>query len=90
MANSASVAYAGEMLPMILNILNRGVAETCVRDGYYRRSLTCYQGILTHEETSAIQNRPWMRPEDALGISDRTLDPAPAATKTRSEHFYKG
>ena len=89
-ANSASVAYAGEMLPMILNILNRGVAETCVRDGFYRRSLTCYQGILTHEETSAIQNRPWMRPEDALGISDRTLDPAPPATKTRSEHFYKG
>ena len=88
-ANSASVAYAGEMLPMLLSILNRGVAETCVRDGFYRRSLTCYRGLLTHEETSAIQDRPWMRPEDALGIADRKLDPAPPATKTRSAHFYE-
>ena len=39
-ANSTSVAYAAEMLPFILSILNNGVAECCVRDGFYRRSLT--------------------------------------------------
>ena len=88
-ANSISVAYASDILPMIMSILNDGVAECCVKDGYYRRSLTAYLGYLTHEETSAIQNRPWVRPEDVLGIADRRLDPAPPATMTRSQNFYK-
>ena len=88
-ANSTSVAYASEMLPMIMSILNDGVAECCVKDGFYRRSLTAYKGYLTHEETSAIQNKPWIRPEDILGIADRKLDPAPPATVTRSNNFYK-
>ena len=88
-AHSTTVALASETLPMLLNILNNGVAEACVRDGFIRRSLTAYKGILTHEETSAIQQRPWMRPEDALQIADRVLDPAPPATTTRSNLFYK-
>ena len=88
-ANSTSVAYASEMLPMILSILNDGVKECCVKDGFYRRSLTAYKGYLTHEETSAIQNKPWIRPEDILEIADRRLDPAPPATVTRSTNFYK-
>ena len=88
-ANSTSVAYASEMLPMIMSILNDGVAECCAKDGFYRRSLTAYKGYLTHEETSAVQNKPWIRPEDILGIADRRLDPAPPATVTRSDNFYK-
>ena len=88
-ANSTSVAYASEMLPMIMNILNLGVKETCIRDGFYRRSLTAYKGYLTHEETSALQNKPWIRPEDILEIANEKLDPAPAATVTRSTNFYK-
>ena len=88
-ANSASLAYASEMLPMIMSILNNGVIEACVRDGYYRRSLTAYKGYLTHEETSAIQNKPWIRPEDILGIKDRVLDFAPPATLTVSNNYYK-
>ena len=87
-ANSTSVAYAAEMLPMIMSILNDGVEECCVKNGFYRRSLTAYNGYLTHEETSAIQNRPWIRPEEILGIADRCLDPAPPATVTRSDNFY--
>jgi len=86
-ANSTSVAYAAEMLPFILGILNNGIAETCVRDGFYRRSLTTYKGMLTHEETSGIQNMPWIRPEDVLGIANRRLDSAPPATTTRSNLF---
>ena len=88
-ANTTSVAYAAEMLPMILSILNDGVKECCVKDGFYRRSLTAYKGYLTHEETSAIQNKPWIRPEDILEIADRKIDLAPPATVTRSTNFYK-
>ena len=86
-ANSTSIAYAASVIPHFRAILNSGVAEACVRDGYLRRSLTAYKGYLTHEETSALQNRPWVRPEDILGIAGRHLDPAPPATVTRSENF---
>lgn len=88
-AQSTSVALASETLPMLLNIMNNGLTEACVRDGFIRRSLSAYKGLLTHEETSAIQSRPWIKPEDVLGIADRTLDPAPPATTTRSNNFYK-
>jgi len=88
-AHSTSVALAAETLPMLLNIMNNGLKEACVRDGFIRRSLTAYKGYLTHEETSGIQGRPWVRPEDILGIGDRKLDPAPPATTTRSENYYK-
>ncbi|MDD3339485.1 MAG: alanine dehydrogenase [Lachnospiraceae bacterium] len=88
-ANSTSVAYAASVLPHFTNILKNGVAEACARDGFLRRSLTTYKGYLTHEETSALQNRPWIRPEDILGIADRKLDAAPPATVTRSENYIK-
>ena len=44
---------------------------------------------LNHEETSAIQSRPWIKPEKILGIEERKLDFAPPATTTRSENFYE-
>ncbi len=88
-AQSTSVALAAETLPMLQNIMDNGVVEACVKDGFIRRSLTTYKGYLTHEETSGIQNRPWIRPEDILGIADRPLDMAPKATTTTSNHFYK-
>ena len=88
-AHSTSVALAAETLPLLLNILNNGIVEACAKDGFIRRSLTAYKGYLTHEETSAIQGRPWIKPEDILGISERNLDPAPPATMTRSNYFYK-
>ena len=88
-AHSTSVALAAETLPLLLNIMNNGLTEACVRDGYIRRCLTAYKGYLTHEETSAIQNKPWVKPEDILGIADRKLDFAPNATTTRSNNFIK-
>ena len=88
-AHSTSVALAAETLPMLLNIMNNGLTEACVRDGFIRRSLTAYKGLLTHEETSGIQGRPWIRPEEVLGIADRKLDPAPPATTTRSTNFIQ-
>jgi alanine dehydrogenase len=87
-AHSTSVSYAAEMLPAILSIINDGIEEACVRDGFIRRSLTAYKGYLTHEETSGIQNKPWISPEDILGIVGRKLDSAPPATTTKSTNFY--
>ncbi len=43
-----------------------------------------YKSYLTHEETSCILNKPWVRPEDILNITDKILDPAPTATTTNN------
>ena len=88
-ANSTSVAYGAEMLPMILSLLSKGVKQSCIDNGFYRRSLVAYKGFLTHEETSAIQNKPWIKPETVLKIENENLDKAPPATTTRSGNFYK-
>ncbi|MFS0576451.1 alanine dehydrogenase [Sporosarcina sp. 179-K 3D1 HS] len=88
-ANSTSVAYAASVLGHLRSILNSGVREACIKDGYLRRSLTAYKGFLTHEETSAVQNRPWVRPEDILQIAQEMLDPAPPATVAKSDNFLK-
>ena len=87
-AHTTSLAYASEMLPMIMSILNDGVRTCCIKDGFYRRSLTAYKGYLTHEETSALQGKPWIRPEDILEIANEKIDFAPPATVTRSNNFY--
>lgn len=86
-AQSTSISYAGSVLPHFRSILNEGVAAACAKDGFLRRSLTAYRGYLTHEETSALQNRPWIRPEDILGIAEQQLDSAPPATVSRSSNF---
>ena len=88
-SQSTSIAYAASVLPHFRNIMNLGIKEACARDGYLRRSLTAYKGYLTHEETSALQNRPWIRPEEILGLTGQKLDPAPAATGTKSDNFIK-
>ena len=87
-AGSTSVAYAAGIVNHFRSIMNNGLEEACARDGFLRRSLTAYKGYITHEETSGIQGRPWVKPEVILGIADRKLDPAPAATVTKSENFY--
>lgn len=88
-SQSTSIAYAASVLPHFRSIMNNGVEQACAKDGYLRRSLTAYKGYLTHEETSAIQGRPWIRPENILHIEDKKLDPAPPATGSRSENFIK-
>lgn len=85
-ANSTTVAYAASILPHLRNIMNLGIEKACIRDGFLRRSMTAYKGYLTHEETSALQGRPWIRPEDVLKIADENLDPAPPATVSRSNN----
>lgn len=86
-AQSTSIAYAAAMLPHFRNILNNGVKEACIKDGYLRRSMTVYKGYLTHEETSAVQKRPWISPEDILDIEELDIDDAPPATVSRSHNY---
>lgn len=88
-AGATSIAYAAGVLPHFRAIMNKGLETACAEDGFLRRSLTAYKGYLTHEETSGIQNRPWVQPEVILGIQDRNLDPAPPATRTTSTNFYE-
>lgn len=88
-ARSVSEALAGSVLTHFRSILNLGVEKACIKDGYLRRSLTAYKGYLTHEETSAVQNRPWIKPEVILGIENEKLDPAPPATISKSDNFIK-
>lgn len=87
-AGSTSVAYAASVLPHFRSIMKNGIADACAKDGYLRRGLTAYKGLLTHEETSAIQHKPWVCPEVVLGIANKRLDPARPATHTVSENFY--
>ena len=68
--------------------MKNGVAEACAADGYLRRGLACYKGYLTHEESSGIQGKPWVKPEVILGLQGRSLDPASRNTATRSDNYY--
>ena len=86
-AQSTSIAYAASMLTHFRNILNNGVKAACASDGYLRRSMTTYKGYLTHEETSAVQDRPWIRPEDILGLKEHECEIVPRATVTRSFNY---
>lgn len=84
--HTASIAYAASVLHCIRSIMNYGVVEACRRDGYLRRSLAVYKGILTHEETSVIQDRDWKTPEEVLDLLDtEDLDIAPRTTNTSSK-----
>ncbi len=85
-AHSTSIAYAASVLGHFKNILNNGIEKACINDGFLRRSLTAYKGYLTHEETSAIQNRAWIEPEVILNIQNERLDFAPTATPTKSDN----
>ena len=75
-AHTASVAYAASLLPTLLSLLNEGVLDACRHNGYLRKSLVAYRGILTHKETSTVQRRPYTSPEKALGIAHDVLDPS--------------
>lgn len=87
-AHSTSIAYAAAVNKHISSILNNGVKKACIKDGYLRRGMVTYKGYLTHEETSQVQNRPWIPPEKILGIEEEKLDYAPQNTVAHSENYY--
>lgn len=87
-AHTASVAYAAGIANHILSIMDNGVKKACELDGFLRRGMVTYKGYLTHEETSKIQNRPWVEPEVIMGINPEIMDMAPKNTSTVSMDFY--
>jgi len=52
----------------LLEIADKGVKQALIDNKYLRRGLTTYDGNLTLEETGRKQNRPYITPEEALGI----------------------
>lgn len=81
--HTTSISYAASVISHIKSIANNGIIEACRRDGYLRRSMTTYKGILTHEETSIIQGKSFNTSEEVLGLkSCKNLDSAPKATST--------
>ena len=73
-AHSASIAYAAAINRHIGSLLNKGVKQACIEDGYLRRGMVTYKGYLTHEETSQIQERPWIQPEKIMNIENEKLE----------------
>ena len=88
-AGSASVANSACLVSHFENILKNGVVKACKNDEYLRRGMVSYNGYLTHEETSKIQNKPWVKPEVILGIYNDDIKFAPKCTIDRSDNYYK-
>ena len=88
-AGSTSVANSACLVNHFKNILKNGVIKACENDEYLRRGLVSYKGYLTHEETSKIQNRPWVKPEVILDIYNKNLKYAPKCTGSHSNNYYK-
>ncbi|RST77333.1 hypothetical protein D4T97_002260 [Siminovitchia acidinfaciens] len=65
---TATTTLCNVTLPYLLQMANKGVEEALVDNKYLRRGLTTYEGKLTLEETGRKQNRPYVTPEEALGI----------------------
>lgn len=55
-------------VPYSLEIANKGVYKALIDDPYLRKGLCFYLGNLTLEETGLKQERPYISPEEALGI----------------------
>lgn len=84
-SKTTSIAYAASVIEHFKSIVQNGVKEACRLNGYLRRSMTSYLGVLTHEETSAIQGREWVTPEEMLGLEEGTYNIAPKASSTSSK-----
>jgi len=67
-SQTATTTLCNATLPYLLEIANKGVRKALIDNKYLRRGLTTYEGNLTLEETGRKQNRPYISPEEALGI----------------------
>ncbi|HAE92473.1 MAG TPA: alanine dehydrogenase [Tissierella sp.] len=67
-SQTATKSLCNSTLPYVLKIANKGVEQALKDDKYLRRGLSFYYGKLTLEETGRKQERPYITPEEALGI----------------------
>lgn len=67
-SQTSTIALGNATLPYLLQIANKGVEKALIENKYLRRGLSFYYGKLTLEETGRKQERPYITPEEALGI----------------------
>lgn len=67
-SRTATMTLVNATLPKLIEIGKHGVKEAMRRDPHLMRGLTCYNGQLTLEETGLKQDRPYVSPEEALGL----------------------
>ncbi len=67
-SQTSTTTLCNATLPYLLEIANKGVKQALIDNKYLRRGLTTYDGKLTLEETGRKQKRPYITPEEALGI----------------------
>lgn len=67
-SQTATTTLCNATLPYLLQIANKGAKQALIDNKYLRRGLTTYEGKLTLEETGRKQNRPYITPEEALGM----------------------
>ena len=61
-------SFTQPMLPFLKEIATKGVVQALKDNKYLRTGLTTYNGLLTLKETGLKQNRPFVSPEEALGM----------------------
>lgn len=67
-SQTATKTLCNATLPHVLEIANKGVVQALKDNKYLRRGLSFYDGKLTLEETGRKQERPYITPEEALGM----------------------
>lgn len=68
-ARTATCSICAATVPYALEIANKGIYKALIDNPYLRKGLCFYLGNLTLEETGLKQGRPYITPEEALGIS---------------------
>ena len=67
-SRTATMTLVNATLPKVIEIGKYGVKEAMRKDKHLRQGLTSYRGMLTLEETGLKQDRPYVTPEEALGL----------------------
>ncbi|MDU5082090.1 alanine dehydrogenase [Tissierella carlieri] len=67
-SQTATQTLCNATLPYLLEIADKGVEKALKDNKYLRRGLSFYNGKLTLKETGRKQERPYITPEEALGI----------------------
>jgi len=65
---TASTMFVPAVFDYIREIAEKGVVEALKSNKGLRDGMTCYNGMLTLAETGIKQNRPYVTPEEALGM----------------------
>ncbi|TFG82141.1 MAG: alanine dehydrogenase [Spirochaetales bacterium] len=71
---TATASLASATLPYAMELANKGPVRALKENPHLRRGLTCFNGILTLEETGLKQARPFKKPEEIPELMDANRD----------------